>query len=217
MSAMQTSGAGISRILKTIDEIAFQTNILALNAAVEAARAGEAGLGFAVVAEEVRSLAQRSATASRETAALLEDSTRTSGQGSAISARVADSLKHIADKARQVDELVAGIANASREQSQGVSQVNTAVAQMQQLTQESATRAEEAATAATEMKQHADGLAAMILELDRLVGYGGKRKTSQVEGSTKVERTRAVPAKPAAHARRATAPGTPELAIAGRN
>lgn len=170
MAAVQSSGAGISRILKTIDEIAFQTNILALNASVEAARAGAAGLGFAVVASEVRNLAQRCAAASRETSTLLEQSTQTSSRGTAIGDQVGRGLKAIADQARQVDELVHGIAQASQEQNQGIGQANTAVAQIQQITQQNAARAEEAAAAATEMKRHADSLHGMIVELDKLIG-----------------------------------------------
>src|SRR5258708_3590799 len=101
MDAIKASSDEIAKIIKTIDEIAFQTNILALNAAVEAARAGEAGAGFAVVAEEVRNLAQRSATSARETAAKIEDAIQRSKHGAQISDHVARSLGEIVEKARK--------------------------------------------------------------------------------------------------------------------
>ncbi len=106
VDAIKLSSDSIAKIIKTIDEIAFQTNILALNAAVEAARAGEAGMGFAVVAEEVRNLAQRSAQSARETAAKIEDSVKKSDHGVRISEKVVKSLGEIIGKARRVDELV---------------------------------------------------------------------------------------------------------------
>ena len=120
MEAIKVSSDDIAKIIKTIDEIAFQTNILALNAAVEAARAGEAGMGFAVVADEVRNLAQRSAQAAKETAAKIEGAIGKTAQGVEISAKVAQALNDIVAKVRQVDELVAEVASASREQTQGI-------------------------------------------------------------------------------------------------
>ncbi|MBI2517618.1 MAG: hypothetical protein HYV95_12010 [Opitutae bacterium] len=163
MDAIKHSSGEIAKIVKTIDEIAFQTNILALNAAVEAARAGEAGAGFAVVAEEVRALAQRSAQAAKETAAKIEDSVVKSEHGVSISAKVADSLQVILERARRVDTLVAEIATASAEQTQGIGQVNGAVAQMDKVTQSNASGAEESAAAAEELN-------AQSAELQRLVG-----------------------------------------------
>jgi methyl-accepting chemotaxis protein len=120
MDAIKASSDGIAKIIKTIDEIAFQTNILALNAAVEAARAGEAGAGVAVVAEDVRALAQRSAVAARETAGRIDDSVTKSRHGALVCGKVAGHLHNIATKARQVDELVAEIAQASQQQTQGI-------------------------------------------------------------------------------------------------
>ena len=105
MDAIKVSSDDIAKIIKTIDEIAFQTNILALNAAVEAARAGEAGMGFAVVADEVRNLAQRSAQAAKETAAKIEGAINKTAQGVQINGKVAAALNDIVTKARQVDEL----------------------------------------------------------------------------------------------------------------
>ncbi len=151
MDAIKASSDDIAKIIKTIDEIAFQTNILALNAAVEAARAGEAGMGFAVVAEEVRSLAQRSAQSAKETAAKIEDAIRKSETGVTISGSVAAALSDIVDKARRVDTLVAEIAQASKEQSQGIDQLNSAVGQMDKITQSNAGNAEETAAAAEEL------------------------------------------------------------------
>ena len=114
MSAIQASSSEISKIIKTIDEIAFQTNILALNAAVEAARAGEAGLGFAVVADEVRNdLSQRCAAAARETSDRISDSTEKSTQGAQMSEKVATNLSAIVERIRRLDEMVAEIAQAS--------------------------------------------------------------------------------------------------------
>ena len=174
MDAIKASSDGIAKIIKTIDEIAFQTNILALNAAVEAARAGEAGAGFAVVAEEVRALAQRSATAAKETADKIDDSVAKSRHGADVCAKVAVGLQEIATKSRQVDELVSEIAQASNEQTQGISQVNVAVSQMDKVVQASAARAEEGASVAQELIAQSTTLQQSVEELSQLVG-GGQR------------------------------------------
>lgn len=167
MTALRQSSEQVTKIIKTIDEIAFQTNILALNAAVEAARAGVAGAGFAVVAEEVRNLAQRSAGAARETAEKLEEAQQRSRQGVEISTQVARGLGEITGQVRELDELVAAIALASGEQSQGINQVNIAVAQMDKVTQANAATAEETASASEELNSQA---AALKEELVRLAG-----------------------------------------------
>jgi methyl-accepting chemotaxis protein len=174
MDAIKISSNDIAKIIKTIDEIAFQTNILALNAAVEAARAGEAGAGFAVVADEVRALAQRAAQAAKETAGKIEDAIQKSEHGVVISDNVAKALGEIVDKARKVDALVAEIATASQEQTQGIGQVNTAVSQMDQVTQSNASSAEETAAAAEELNAQAQVMHDNVGELRRLVGGGGQ-------------------------------------------
>jgi methyl-accepting chemotaxis protein len=170
MQDIKVSSDDIAKIIKTIDEIAFQTNILALNAAVEAARAGEAGMGFAVVADEVRNLAQRSAQAAKETAVKIETAIGKTSQGVVISGKVAANLAEIVSKARQVDELVAEVATASREQTQGINQINSAVGQMDKVTQANAASAEESAAASEELNSQAHVMKQAVAELLRLVG-----------------------------------------------
>jgi methyl-accepting chemotaxis protein len=169
MEAIKTSSAGISKIIKTIDEIAFQTNILALNAAVEAARAGEAGLGFAVVAEEVRNLAQRSAAAARETTEKIEDSIESGRRGAELSGKVETSLREILVHTRKMDTLVAEIAQSLGEQSIGVDQVNSAVRQLETITQANAATAEQAAASVEVLSARGDDLADIVAVLRRMV------------------------------------------------
>ena len=179
MEAIKVSSDDIAKIIKTIDEIAFQTNILALNAAVEAARAGEAGMGFAVVADEVRNLAQRSAQAAKETAAKIEGAITKTGQGVEISSKVVQTLNDIVTKVRQVDELISEVAGASREQTQGITQINTAVGQMDKVTQSNAANAEESAAAAQELNAQAATMKQSVNELLQLVGGAGQSDTSK--------------------------------------
>ncbi|PTX92745.1 hypothetical protein DB354_13210 [Opitutus sp. ER46] len=174
MNDIKTSSDDVAKIIKTIDEIAFQTNILALNAAVEAARAGEAGAGFAVVAEEVRNLAQRSAQAAKETAGKIEGAISKTAQGVAISHKVATSLEEIATRSRQVDELVVEIATASVEQNQGIGQVTQAVSQMDQVTQKNAANAEESASAAEELNAQAQAMQENVGQLLALAARDAK-------------------------------------------
>ncbi len=179
MEAIKSSSDEVAKIIKTIDEIAFQTNILALNAAVEAARAGEAGMGFAVVADEVRNLAQRAAQSAKDTAVKIEDAVEKSAYGAEISTKVAASLEEIVTKARQVDELAGEVAAASQEQSQGIDQVNTAVAQMDKVTQGNAANAEESASAAEELNAQSEALREAVSELMMLVdGRGGSDRVA---------------------------------------
>ena len=202
MIAIQAGSDDIGRIIKTIDEIAFQTNILALNAAVEAARAGEAGRGFAVVAEEVRGLAQRSAKAARESATKVSDAAGRTTLGVQINAKVAAALAEIVTHVRGVDELAAAVATASRQQSQGIAQVNTAVGRMDLVTQSNAAGAEESASAAEELNAQAEAMRQVVGELEQLVGTSRRDPQPAAASTRKVRATRA--ATPAPPQRRAT-------------
>ena len=155
MAAIEHSSNEVVKIVKSIDEIAFQTNILALNAAVEAARAGEAGAGFAVVAEEVRSLAQRSAAAAHESATKIEASILSSRQGTQCLGDVGESFTRIGEKVRETHNLVSEIALAAKEQSQGIEHVTSAIQEMSKVAQASAANTEQIASAAEEMRRQA--------------------------------------------------------------
>jgi methyl-accepting chemotaxis protein len=172
MGEINASSDKISKIIKAIDEIAFQTNILALNAAVEAARAGEAGMGFAVVADEVRNLAQRSAQAAKDTAALIEESIAKSNDGKAKVDQVAVAIRAITGESAQVKTLVEEVNLGSQEQARGIDQISKAIAQMQHLTQTTAASAEESAAAAEELTAQSETLKAIVERLMLMVGGG---------------------------------------------
>lgn len=195
MEDIKKSSSEISKIIKVIDDIAFQTNILSLNAAVEAARAGEAGAGFAVVAEEVRNLAQRSAQAAKDTASMIETSVERAATGVTIAKKVADSLNEITGKVEKVHAIMDEINVASQEQAQGVGQINKAVSQMEQVTQSIASNAEESASASEELNAQAENMKEIVENLihvvsgdndDRLKkGSGGVHRTIKKLASTK--------------------------------
>ena len=170
MADIKGSSDAIAEIIKTIDQIAFQTNILALNAAVEAARAGEAGLGFAVVADEVRNLAQRSASAARETSDKIANAIAKTSYGVSLSAKVETALTEIVTKAREMQTVAADVAGASRQQAQGVVQINAAVAQVERVTQTNAASADRCASAAEELDAQARSLTETVSNLLDLVG-----------------------------------------------
>lgn len=162
MDELKKSSDEIAKIIKVIDDIAFQTNILALNAAVEAARAGDAGKGFAVVAEEVRNLAQKSAQATKDTAVIIEKNVHLSGQSSEITQLVNEHIKEIDLQSQKVSGLLNEIAVASREQSQGIEQIDKAIQQMEQVLQANASTAEESASASHELASQAENVKEIV-------------------------------------------------------
>jgi methyl-accepting chemotaxis protein len=181
MKEINSSSEKISKIIRVIDEIAFQTNILALNAAVEAARAGEAGMGFAVVADEVRNLAHRSAQAAKDTAALIEESIAKSNEGNKKLQLVAGSIQQVTGSATQVKVLVDEVDVGSQEQSRGIEQIASAVTQMETVTQRSAASAEESAAASEELAAQAEALKDIVERVRKLVG-GNSESSARERG-----------------------------------
>jgi methyl-accepting chemotaxis protein len=169
MASIGDSSQQISHIIKVIDDISFQTNILALNAAVEAARAGDAGLGFAVVAEEVRRLAQRCAEAARQTASLITESLTRSVEGKETMENVGDAIRAITDDSTRLKSLVEAMNVANQEQTRGIEQVTRGMAQMQAVTQQTAANAEETAAASDELSAQAQSMRASARQLFTMV------------------------------------------------
>ncbi|MBP7211357.1 hypothetical protein KBA27_00825 [bacterium] len=181
MGELKKSGDEIAKIIKVIDEIAFQTNILSLNAAVEAARAGEAGKGFAVVAEEVRNLAQRSAQAAKDTTHIIESNISLSEKCLKITEKVGGSLAGIKDDTHKVSELLDEISTASQEQEIGITQIHKAVSQMETVLQDNALTAQESATSADSLELYSGNLQHITKKLALLIG----EETSESETNKK--------------------------------
>ncbi len=186
MEDIKKSSGEISKIIKVIDDIAFQTNILSLNAAVEAARAGEAGAGFAVVAEEVRNLAQRSAQAAKDTAVMIETSVERAAAGVGIAQKVAESLSEITEKSEKVNSIMDEINVASQEQAQGIIQINKAVTQMEQVTQSIAANAEESAAASEQLNSQAENMKEIVGNLTKIIN-GNEAGRELMESRAKSE------------------------------
>jgi methyl-accepting chemotaxis protein/methyl-accepting chemotaxis protein-1 (serine sensor receptor) len=169
MEGISNSSQKISKIIKVIDEIAFQTNILALNAAVEAARAGDAGMGFAVVADEVRNLAQRCAQAAKDTATLIEDSIQQSDGGMLKVDQVAVAIREITGESEKIKVLVDEINVGSVEQSRGIDQISRSITQMEQVTQGNAANAEQTAAAAQQLSAQAQTMKDVVGRIRSMV------------------------------------------------
>jgi len=177
MKAAEMASEGISRVIATIEQIAFQTKILALNAAIEAARGGEAGLGFAVVAEEVRSLAQRSSQGAQDSIILIEDAVRKTREGTRIGLDVAGTLEAISARAREVSRVVSEISSGCAEQRQGIEQIGAAIRQVEAVTSVSAGQARGSAEAANDLAGQSEVLQSAVSELFALVSARQERES----------------------------------------
>jgi len=181
MTGINESSREVAKVAKGIEEIAFQTNLLALNAAVEAARAGEAGAGFAVVAEEVRNLAQKSSEQAQVTSRLIMESHNRTEDGTRQAQEANESLQAILTSVEKVTNLVREISAASKEQAQGIEQINAAVLRMDQVVQQNSASSEESASASQQLSAQAYKMKALVKELDKLV-LGKKENASESSG-----------------------------------
>lgn len=172
MNEIDTSSKEVVRVLKTLDQIAFQTNILALNAAVEAARAGNAGAGFSVVADEVRSLAQRATDSARQSAGIVEKTIADVGRGVELVARAHGAFGTVSRTIGDGSQMVSLIATNSIEQSEGISRIETALRRIEQVTNSNATSARDTAESASSMMRQIESTRH---HLDRLVSAVGIR------------------------------------------
>ena len=181
MYEITSSSRKIARIIKVIDEIAFQTNILALNAAVEAARAGGAGMGFAVVADEVRNLAQRSAQAAKDTAALIEESIQNSNEGGTRLEEVTSAIRSITSSTTKAKLLIDDVNIGSKDEAKGIEQISSAISQMEEVTQRNAASAEEEASASQELSAQAGSITKSIESLLTLLSGSSKQPVKHVK------------------------------------
>jgi len=181
MEKLEQSSSDISKIVKVIDEIAFQTNILSLNAAVEAAHAGEAGKGFAVVAGEVRNLAQRSAEAAKETTVIIENNIKLATEGVEMAKDVEESLIQIDEESKKVSNLVHEISIASEEQARGIHEIHKAVSQMEEAISSNAQTAEECAAASKELSIQSDEVQEVVDNLTSMVNGGSIKEKKRKE------------------------------------